>query len=259
MKRLLVIIVSLTSFLAMAQEAKIPAHDWSYSGHEGPGRWGDINPENAACKLGQLQSPIDIRNTRKAPLPALTFKYNPSALRITNNGHTIQVTYDPGSFVVVGDKRYELQQFHFHHPSEERIEGKAYDMVVHLVHADGEGHLTVVAVLLRSGGTNPVIQKLWEYLPSEKGNERTVVGMRVNATNLLPHSLGYYTFEGSLTTPPCSEGVTWFVLKNPREVSPAQVTTFSKLYPNNARPTQPLNGRIISESESLSVKAGGTR
>ncbi|HWC19092.1 MAG TPA: carbonic anhydrase family protein, partial [Terriglobales bacterium] len=107
--------------------------------------------------------------------------------------------------------------------------------------------------------TNPVIQKLWEYLPSAKGSERTVVGMRVNAANLLPHSFGYYTFEGSLTTPPCSEGVTWFVLKNPREVSPAQVTTFSKLYPNNARPTQPLNGRIISESESLSVKAGGTR
>ena len=237
MKRLLVITVSLTSFLTMAQEAKIAEHDWSYSGQEGPQRWGDINPENATCKLGQLQSPIDIRN----------------------NGHTIQVNYDPGSFVIVGDKRYQLQQFHFHHPSEERIEGKAYEMVVHLVHSDGEGHLAVVAVLLRNGGTNPVIQKLWEYLPSAKGDERTVVGMRVNAANLLPHSLGYYTFEGSLTTPPCSEGVTWFVLKNPREVSPAQVTTFSKLDPNNARPTQPLNGRIISESESLSVKAGGTR
>ncbi|HWC20336.1 MAG TPA: carbonic anhydrase family protein, partial [Terriglobales bacterium] len=186
MKRLLVITVSLTSFLMMAQEAEIAAHNWSYSGQEGPQRWGDINPENATCKLGQLQSPIDIRNTKKAPLPALAFEYKPSALRITNNGHTIQVNYDPGSFVVVGDKRYQLQEFHFHHPSEERIEGKAYEMVVHLVHTDGEGHLAVVAVLLRNGGTNPAIQKLWEYLPTEEGSERAVVGMRVNAENLLP-------------------------------------------------------------------------
>jgi len=250
------ITVMLAFSMAIAQQETPAGHDWSYSGELGPPRWGDLKADYATCKLGQLQSPIDIRNARKAPLPPITFDYKPSALKIIKTGHTIQVNYDPGSFISVGNKRYELRQFHFHHPSEERIEGKAYEMAVHLVHADPEGHLAVVAVLLRAGGTNPTIQKLWEYLPSNEGIEKSIVGMRANAGNLLPQSLGYYTFEGSLTTPPCSEGVTWFVLKNPREVSALQITTFAKVYPHNARPTQPLNGRMISESESLTAKIG---
>jgi carbonic anhydrase len=259
LKRVLVITAMLVACLAAAQEGKAPEHEWSYSGDKGPQRWADLNPEYATCKLGRLQSPIDIRDARKAPLPPIRFEYKPSAVKIINTGHSIQVNYDPGSFISVGDKRYQLRQFHFHHPSEERIEGKAYDMVVHMVHGDSDGRLAVIAVLLKSGSRNPTIRKLWDYVPAEAGTERTVPGMRVDAANLLPQSFGYYTFEGSLTTPPCSEGVTWFVLKAPREVAPQQVAMFAKLYPHNARPTQPLNGRIITESEPFPAKAAQTR
>ncbi|HEU5233545.1 MAG TPA: carbonic anhydrase family protein [Terriglobales bacterium] len=247
MKIVLVITAILIAGMAQAQDGQSPKHEWSYNGDEGPQRWGDLNPEYATCKLGQLQSPIDIRGAKKTPLSPIRFEYRASALKIINTGHSIQANYDPGSFISVGDKRYQLRQFHFHHPSEEQIEGKAYEMVVHLVHADADGHLAVIAVLLKSGTYNPIIQKLWDYLPTVEGKERIVSGIRVNAANLLPQSFGYYTFEGSLTTPPCSEGVTWFVLKAPREIAPDQVATFAKLYPHNARPTQPLNGRIVSE------------
>lgn len=241
----------------MAQEAKAPGHEWAYSGEHGPERWGDLSPEYATCKVGQLQSPINIRGSRKTPMPPIQFEYKPSGFKIVNTGHSIQVNYDPGSFISVGDKRYELRQFHFHHPSEERIEGKAYDMVIHLVHADSDGRLAVVAVLLKSGTYNPTIQKLWDYLPADDGSERTVAGVKVSAANLLPQSFGYYTFDGSLTTPPCSEGVKWFVLKTPLEISSQQVSAFAKLYPHNARPTQPLNGRMIIESAPLGANTAG--
>jgi len=255
-KKVLVITAMVAWCMAVSQEINPPGHEWSYNDEEGPERWGDLKPEYAKCKAGQLQSPIDIRNTRKAPLPPIQFEYKPSAFKIVNTGHSIQVNYDPGSFISVADKRYELRQFHFHHPSEERIDGKIYDMVVHLVHADSDGRLAVVAILLKNGSHNPIVEKLWDYLPANEGSERAVVGMRVNAANLLPRSFGYYSFEGSLTTPPCSEGVSWFVLKTPGEISSQQVTVFAKLYPHNARPTQPSNGRVISESESLTAKGG---
>ena len=260
MKRLLLTITAiLASSLMIGQEAKPPAHEWSYIGKEGPQHWGELKPEYATCKTGRLQSPIDIRETKKAPLPPLRFDYKPSALKIINNGHSIQVNYAPGSFIVVGDKHYELRQFHFHHPSEERIDGSEYPMVIHLVHGDADGHLAVVAVLLTSGSADSTIQKLWDNLPKNEGKEETIPGVEINASDLLPQSRGYYTFEGSLTTPPCSEGVTWFVLKTPREISPNQVKTFAKLYPHNTRPTQLLNERVVSESESRTVKAGDNR
>jgi len=253
------VLVKITFILAtcvvMGQQAQ-PVHDWSYSGEEGPQHWGDVKSDYATCKLGHLQSPIDIRDARKTPLPPIQFDYKPSALKIINNGHSIQVDYAPGSSITIGDKRYELRQFHFHHPSEERIEGKQYDMVIHLVHADSEGHLAVVAVLFKNGNANSTIQKLWENLPPEEDKEEAVPGVEIHAATLLPQSLGYYTFEGSLTTPPCSEHVTWFVLKSPREISPEQVRIFAKLYPDDARPTQPLYGRVILESEPLTAKAG---
>jgi carbonic anhydrase len=226
-----------------------PGHEWTYEGAEGPKRWGDLKPGFATCKLEHKQSPIDIRDPKKTSLPPIQFDYKASPLKIINNGHTIQVNYAPGSFIAVGDKRYELRQFHFHHPSEEHIDGKAYDMVIHLVHADPDGHLAVVAVLLHKGSANPVIQKLWENLPQAEGKEQAVSGVEVNAAALLPEPLGYYTFEGSLTTPPCTEQVTWFVLKTPLDLSAQQVAAFAKLYPHNARPTQPLNGRVVAETQ----------
>jgi carbonic anhydrase len=149
----------------------------------------------------------------------------------------------------VGDKHYQLKQFHFHHPSEEHINGKPQDMVAHLVHADPDGHLAVVAVLLKRGSANAMIQQIWDHLPQTEGMEEEVSGVEVNAAALLPPATAYYTFPGSLTTPPCSEHVTWFVLKTPAHISAEEVAAFAKLYPHNARPTQPLNGREVLESE----------
>lgn len=223
------------------------SHQWSYSGSEGPEHWSDLGPQNALCKTGHEQSPIDIQDAEKGEAEPITFDYQPSNLDIANNGHTIQISYAPGSKISVDGKDYEVVQFHFHHPSEERIHGRRYDMVAHIVHKDTEGHLAVVAVLMQSGQENPFLWNLWAHLPATPGQELTPRDVSINLADLLPAGKSYYTFMGSLTTPPCSEGVRWFVLKSPVEVSPGQLAAFAKLYPNNARPAQPINGRKIEE------------
>ena len=223
-------------------------HHWSYSGDTGPAKWAALESDYGVCGVGKLQSPIDILDSvaQKGALPAIGFDYKPSPLKIVDNGHTIQVDYAPGSFITVQGKRYELIQFHFHKPSEERIDGKSAAMVAHLVHKNADGNLAVVAVLLKTGQANNLVETLWKNLPPKKGTETAAEGVQVNAADLLPaNRAAYYTFTGSLTTPPCSEGVTWFVLKNPTSISNTEVARFAQLYPMNARPTQPLNGREI--------------
>jgi carbonic anhydrase len=192
---------------------------WEYEGTGGPTHWGTLDNTYKTCSAGKEQSPIDIRGAKAGGLPPITFSYRPSLLKMIDNGHTVQVTYAPGSFITVGGQRYDLQQFHFHHPAEEKVAGKSYPMVVHLVHKNAAGRLAVVAVLLTKGTANPLIAKLWQNLPSEHGKEVAPQGTFVDATELLPAARGYFTFSGSLTTPPCSEGVTWFVLKTPSQVS----------------------------------------
>lgn len=231
-----------------AQQAK-PAHQWSYSGSGGPENWDSVKPDYATCKLGREQSPIDIREAKHEVLAPIQFNYKPAQLRVINNGHTIQVNIPPGSFITVGNKKYELKQFHFHHPSEEYVNGQPYDMVAHLVHTDSDGQLAVVAVLISKGRANSLIQKIWENLPKTEGQEEVVSSVEINPSALLPANTGYYTFAGSLTTPPCSEGVTWFVLKTPAELSADEIAAFAKIYPDNARPIQPTNGRTITESQ----------
>lgn len=225
-----------------------PQQHWSYSGPTGPVHWGSLEPGFAACKDGKRQSPIDIRDARKADLQPIKFSYKPVPLRIIDNGHTIQVNVQSGGGIEIHENRYSLVQFHFHKPSGELIYGKRYDMALHLVHGDAAGHLVVVAVLLESGSRNPVIQELWNRLPREKGKEYAPRNGEINAAGLLPGNRNYYTYSGSLTTPPCTEGVTWFVLKSPIEISPGQIAVFGKLYADNARPVQPVNGREILES-----------
>jgi carbonic anhydrase len=222
-----------------------PAPHWTYQGEHGPANWGTLEPDFEACKIGANQSPIDIRGAKIAALPAIEFAYRPSPLRIIDNGHTLMVNYAPGSFIRVGGQRYELQQFHFHHPSEERVNGKAYPLVAHLVHKSAEGKLAVVAVLFTEGQGKPVIGRLMKRFPEDEGKEVAPEGVTVDASALLPEKRGYYTFTGSLTTPPCSEGVTWFVLKSPVPLSAAATAAFAKKYPNNTRPVQPLNGRVV--------------
>jgi carbonic anhydrase len=239
-----VLALALTLFAAESR-----AH-WSYTGATGPANWGTLETDYSACALGKSQSPIDIRNdvAKKADLPAIVFDYTPSPLKIIDNGHTIQINYAPGSFIRIGDKPYELVQFHFHKPSEEKINGKSYDMVAHLVHKDKDGHLAVVAVLLANGGDNPFIRTLWDNLPKVKETETAVDAVRIDIANLLPENKAYYTFSGSLTTPPCSEGVIWFVLKNPAPISADEIDRFGRSYPMNARPVQALNGREVKAS-----------
>jgi carbonic anhydrase len=225
---------------------------WSYEGANGPEHWGDLDPEYARCKAGKEQSPIDIRNAQKASLPAIRFEYRSGPLKIINNGYTaVRVNYTPGNgnFLIVGDQRYELTQFHFHHPSEEYIHGEPYDMVIHLMHEASDGKVAAVAVLLKAGSANATIHQLWKYMPKTEGKEEQIAGVEVNPIGLLPPDTSYYTYMGSVTAPPCTEGVTWFVLKTPVDISAEEIGTFAKLYPHDVRPPQPLNGRVVKESE----------
>ncbi len=227
------------------------ARHWSYSGEGGPPHWAELDHGYEACGTGKSQSPIDIRSrdVRKETLPALQFDYRSTPLRIVDNGHTIQVNVGPGSSLKVGGERYELVQFHFHHPSEERIDGKGFDMVVHLVHRNSKGQLAVVAVPIRSGNRNALLATLSSHLPKQKEQVTEVQGVTIDPAALLPSDHGYYAYSGSLTTPPCTEGVRWMVLKSPITTSPDEIATFSALYPNNARPVQHLNGRQVLASQ----------
>jgi carbonic anhydrase len=234
---------------ATGAQEQHPEHTWDYGQAHGPGHWGELKPEFAPCRDGHHQSPIDIRNPQRADLPPIQFDYKPSPLDIIDNGHTIMINYRPGSFISVGGKKYALKQFHFHRPSEEKINGKGFEMAIHLVHADEAGKLAVVAVLLEKGEDNPLVHELWSDIPKEKEKEEILSSTQIDAAGLLPADRGYYTFSGSLTTPPCSEDVTWFVLKHPVSVSSAEIEQFSKLYRNDARPTQPLYERVVLESK----------
>ena len=225
---------------------------WSYSpGKDGPAHWASLDPEYAACG-GKEQSPIDIRDAQKADLPPLHFEFKNGPLTIINNGYTaVRVNYQPGNgnYVTVGDTLYELTQFHFHHPSEEQINGKAHAMVVHFMLKSSDGKVAGVAVLVNAGAANPVVRQLWKYMPATAGKEHLIPGVDIDPAGLVPSDTAYYMYEGSVTAPPCTEGVTWYVLKTPVTVSPAQIAAFAKLYPHDVRPPQPLNGRIVKESE----------
>lgn len=236
-------------FAARTQSAEPHAHPhWGYSGPQGPDHWREL-PEGATCGTGRHQSPIDIGDTVRAKLPAIEFRYAASALHVVDNGHTIMVTYAPGSAIIVDGQSYELQQFHFHEPSEERVHGHAFALVAHLVHKNAKGELAVVAVLFKQGRESAALAPILGHLPPGKETEIAPSGLSISAAELLPAARGYYTYTGSLTTPPCSENVTWFVLKTPVEASAAQLAAFAKRYPHNARPVQPLNDRVVREAE----------
>lgn len=226
--------------------AQMHAH-WAYEGEGAPANWSKLRSDYATCATGQRQSPIDIRDGVKVSLETIRFGYRPTQFRIVDNGHTLQVTVGEGLAMHVMGKRYDLVQFHFHRPSEERVDGRSYDMVVHLVHKNDDGQLAVIAVLLEKGTEHPLVQTLWNNMPLERDTEVSPAEP-IDLMQLLPENGGYWTYMGSLTTPPCTEGVLWMVMKQPLQVSAEQVSIFSRLYRNNARPVQPLNGRLIKES-----------
>ncbi len=218
---------------------------WSYIGDTGPAHWGTLNDKYALCSDGKSQSPVNIAGAHGMGLTAIEFSYATAQnLEIVNNGHTIQVNYPAGSYVVLTGKRFDLLQFHFHSPSENKIEGEHADLVAHLVHKAADGQLGVIAVLFVVGAEeNAILSPVWAAMPLTKGSSNLAQAFDINA--LLPEDKGYYNFSGSLTTPPCSENVNWNVLSTRGEVSQAQINAFTQIFPNSIRPVQPLNGRMI--------------
>ncbi len=240
-------IVATTLFAGSDEHNK--SEHWSYEGECGPEHWGDLIHKNCKCKLGDMQSPIGISITQKAKLDSINFHYYATPLKIINNGHTMQINYGCGSSISIGNKKYELIQFHFHCPSEHKIHGKSYDMEAHLVHKGAHGELAVIAVFMEEGKENDFIKTLWDNFPKEQGKEYTHTDLKINANQILPkNTAAYYTYHGSLTTPPCSEIVNWFVLKTPIQVSKAELEKFASIFKRDARPIQPQHGRIVKES-----------
>jgi len=231
---------------APAGHAMGHAAHWSYEGEGGPENWAKLEGKFATCESGKEQSPIDIVGAHPMGLQPLEFHYVAMAKpTIINNGHTLQVNYAPGSYAMIGGKKYNLLQFHFHSPAENKVNGVQYDFVTHLVHKSDDGQLAVVGVKAKAGGDNAFLKPILDAAPAVKGE--AVASADIDVNTLLPSDKGYYNFKGSLTTPPCSEGVNWNVLKNPVELSAGQLGQFKKIFPMNARPTQPLNGRMIGE------------
>ena len=259
--------MSSTVLIAAAMWMPVAAHaqwrtQWTYEGATGSEHWSELDPNYAVCKVGKEQSPIDIQNALKADLPPLRFELKSSPLKyLVNNGKTIRVNYHDapgtGDFLQVGDERYQLMQFHFHRPSEEYIHGKQFDMVAHLMFKAADGKVAGVAVLMQAGKANAIVQQVWAHMPKTESKvlpdfshqEQEIAGIEVNPAGLLPHNLAYYMYVGSVTAPPCTEGVTWYVLRTPVDISPKQIEAFARLYPHDVRPAQALNGRILKESE----------
>jgi carbonic anhydrase len=223
------------------------AADWSYGGAHGPEHWGEIDAASRVCAAGGQQSPIDIATTVKAELPRLDFAWGRGADTIVNNGHTIQLNTAAGSTLTVGKDRYKLLQFHFHRPSEHQIGGKTFPMEAHFVHQAPSGALGVVGVMMVAGRRNPVFKTIVTTMPQAAG-PAVKADARINPNGLLPARRGYFSYAGSLTTPPCSEVVSWMVLTDPIEVAEADIAAFAKLYAMNARPAQKANRRYLLRS-----------
>jgi carbonic anhydrase len=238
-----------TGVSAMAQQA---GADWTYEGIKGPLHWGKLDPAYKACSEGKEQSPIDIRGAHlNKSLPPIEFHYIAGSMTLTNTGHTVQITPPAGSYIVVGGTRYDLVQFHFHHPGEEAVKGKLPDMTLHLVHKSADGKIVVVAVRLNEGNPNAVLAALWQHLPKTTGatDKLDKPDEEMNPAGLLPADHGYWTYEGSLTAPPCTEGVRWFIFEQQVEISRSQLKAFTALYKVNSRLIQDTHGRKIEASE----------
>ena len=228
----------------------IQAATWSYTGKTGTDFWGELDPEFQACNLGKAQSPIDLESSIASDLGSLKLNYQDTPLAVTNNDRTIRVDYQPGSSLTLDNRVYELLQFHFHQPSEHLMSGKAFDLEAHFVHKNHEtGDLLVLAVLMERGEVNQAINTIWQNIPRSSDRQSTISELVINALQLLPDNINhYYRYQGSLTTPPCSETVTWLILKQPVAVSKSQIARFTAVIGTNARPVQALNHRSILES-----------
>lgn len=220
------------------------AASWGYTGLSGPDHWGSMG-ENSVCDTGFNQSPVDIRNTVVAELQPLIINYQTNNnTKITNNGHTIQLDFDTGNSLNLDSDSFNLVQMHFHAPSEHTINGQHYPFEAHLVHANKDGDLAVVGLLFATGPNNPVLAQFWDYLPHNTSYNFIIPDLQLQ--DLLPADLSYHRLSGSLTTPPCTEGVRWIVLASPSTIGAEQVAVFKNIMGSDTnRPVQALNGRVI--------------
>jgi carbonic anhydrase len=235
-----------SALLCTAQNA-----NWSYQGHTGPLVWGKLDPAYAACARGHEQSPVDIRGARlNSALQPIQFHYIGGPVTLENTGRALVAHVDPGSYIVAGGVRYDLVRYEFHHPSEHAVKGKLSDMEVDLIHKSSDGKLAILAVRLNEerGNPNAVLASLWEHLPATAGATAKISDM-IDPGGLIPGDRGYWTYTGSELTPPCSEGVSWFVFENDISISRDQLRAFANLFRMNTRPLQDLHGRRIEANE----------
>lgn len=242
-KKLLVVALSVVAAInAGAQSAQ-----WGYEGKIGPERWAKLDGAYLTCTNGHQQSPLDIRGAKPTNLPPLEFHYLAGPVTLINDGHTITGKVAPGSYLLVGGQRYNLVQFQFHHPSEEAVKGQLSDMEVQLLHKGSDGKMAMVSIRMKEGNPNVVLAALWPELPKKPGTSTTTADL-ISLGGLFPPDRGYWAYDGSLTTPPCTEGVRWFVFKQEEEVSRDQLQALAALYPRNSRPLQPPHDRKIEAS-----------
>jgi len=221
-----------------------PLPHWSYSGPTGPEYWGDLDPGFSVAKTGHQQSPIDLAGPFDSGAERIFFTYQVTPLNVTNNGHSIQVDCPPGNSISIGGRRYELLQYHFHTPSEHTADGKYYGMELHLVHQSDQGQFAVVGVFMKAGNTHSSLADIWDLMPDQVGNSVSSEVM-IDPTDFLPTDRRNVQYDGSLTTPPCSEDVVWTMMLEPISVSPEQIEQFKKVIGQNNRPVQPLNDRVL--------------
>lgn len=229
--------------LMLAPGEPEPLAKWGYGEEDGPKEWASLDERYKMCDEGMHQSPINIVNSIEAKLAPLVLEGKGKATTFINNGHTVQANFASGNKLTVDGKTYTLRQVHFHTPSENTIDGKSFPMEAHFVHSSGS-NLAVVGVMLEIGAENATLNKLLRNLPENEGDKNQLKS-DVIGYEMLPQSKDYYRFSGSLTTPPCSEGVKWFVLKSPVQLSESQLKDFKAVMPENNRPIQDINARTI--------------
>jgi carbonic anhydrase len=246
----LFVMLMLSSACAPQQaETTSPPH-WTYEGEQGPAHWGELDTTYAVCGTGKSQSPIDVASPSEQDLTNISFHYRPSAVNILNNGHTVQVNYDAGSYIELDNVRYDVVQFHYHAPSEHTVDGESFPAELHIVHRNADGNLAVVGILLREGNENAAYQPFISNLPAEETDPKDA-GVQINAMDLLPSVGTTFRYSGSLTTPPCTEGVNWLLMTTPVELSIPQLTALDSLFEGgNNRPVQPINDRTLIEDNT---------
>lgn len=221
---------------------------WGYRGAGGPDHWGDLKPGYKTCSTGRHQSPINLEATEPGHLAPLAMHYKVSLIDLVNNGHTVQANYAKGSYITLGEERYDLVQFHFHTPSEHRIAGRSFPMEIHFVHRNKRGQLAVVGVLVAFGEYNLAAREIWDHLPKRAHTKSAETRALINARDLLPGNTKHFRYRGSLTTPPCSENVKWLVLQTPVVFSEGQIAKLHRIIGMNARPPQARNSRYLLQS-----------